>query len=121
MAVKEWFYPGRSYGHEFVYPKQETRASASNLATPLVKELAVAQESKPAPSKIEEEPVPPPAQPVTPEPQGSEFTTEAAEFPTQELPQELPHTASELPLIGLLGIVALGLAGALRLVTVRER
>jgi len=30
-------------------------------------------------------------------------------------PQSLPQTASDLPLIGLLGLLALALAGALRL------
>jgi hypothetical protein len=121
MAVKEWFYPGRNYGHEFVYPKQEMRASAASPSTPVAKELAVVREPAPAPSKIEAEPVQPPTQLAAAEPQASEFAVEAVELQTQELPQELPHTASELPLIGLLGIASLGLAGALRLATVRER
>jgi hypothetical protein len=121
MAVKEWFYPGRNYGHEFVYPKQEMRASTVNPSKPVVKELAVVQEPTLAPATIDAEPVQPPSQVATPEPKGSEFAIETVEFQAQELPQELPHTASDLPLIGLLGIASLGLAGLLRLATVRER
>jgi hypothetical protein len=32
-AVKGWFYPGREYGHEFIYPEEQARAIASRTHT----------------------------------------------------------------------------------------
>jgi hypothetical protein len=34
-AVRAWFYPGDTYGHEFVYPKQEALALAKANNTPV--------------------------------------------------------------------------------------
>jgi LPXTG-motif cell wall-anchored protein len=55
QAIQAWFYPGKTIGHEFVYPKEEAIA------------------------------------------------------------EELPHTASPAPLIGLAGLALLSAAGILRL------
>jgi hypothetical protein len=49
-AVRAWFYPGDTYGHEFVYPKQEAQALAKANNTPVASmpdELA-ADTKKPA-------------------------------------------------------------------------
>jgi hypothetical protein len=35
IAVREWFYPGRTYGHEFVYPKTKAVALAQANNTPV--------------------------------------------------------------------------------------
>src|ERR1700722_17205218 len=35
QAIKEWFYPGRNHGHEFVYPKTEAVALAKANNSPV--------------------------------------------------------------------------------------
>src|ERR1700733_8726234 len=35
QAIKAWFYPGRNYGHEFVYPKKEAVELATTNHTPV--------------------------------------------------------------------------------------
>jgi len=117
QAIKAWFYPGRATGHEFVYPKTEALAlaEANNTpvpdmedAPPIAPEPAVTM-NKPeiaallvVPLKIEK-------------PSGQEAELAQASEPRAELPDELPQTATPLPLIGLIGLLSLGTAGALRL------
>ena len=55
-ALRAWFYPGRNWGEEFVYPKAKAvaLAKASNvpvLFTPVDIPLEVASRSKPRPSR----------------------------------------------------------------------
>jgi hypothetical protein len=49
-AVKAWFYPGDTYGHEFVYPKSEAAklAKANKQAVPSMPDELGAQTTKPA-------------------------------------------------------------------------
>ena len=131
QAIKEWFYPGANYGEEFVYrhprPIQvaaETAAAASPApppapVAPVEQAPPAVQNPEPAPAAT---PAPAPeqqpeqiAQVTKPEPAAA---PEPAPAPTQN--KELPHTASNAPLIGLLGLASLGLAGAVRF-TVRSR
>lgn len=125
-AVKAWFYPGFEYGHEFVYPKAKAMAlaQANNQPVPAMpNEMAVnttkeaktmheasVQALEKAPLKAEQ----PSQQEVEvtqvfppPPPQQTAQATPPAEQP-------LPHTASPLPLLALLGLVSLGSAAALR-------
>jgi len=111
-AIKEWFFPDRHYGYEFVYPKTE------------VLELAKAEE--PQPSQPAEQAEAPPMQeqpPATAENQETQPTVTPQEQPQQEeqtaspevaMAKELPKTASVLPLTGLLGIFLLAGAFGLR-------
>ena len=127
-ALRAWFYPGRNWGEEFVYPKAKAieLAKATNtpvLFTPVEMALEVAEPIKSADApvvlelkrapimairptgeevQLAEVVTPPPAQPQT----------EVASVPEKKL----PATASPLPLIALLGLLALGGAWALRLV-----
>jgi hypothetical protein len=126
QAIHAWFYPGHRYGQEFVYPKsralelaQETHQNILSAdvkptetpaelertrvveVTPENIEIAVPEvaEAKPAPQLTPPAPAPEPASPS------------AAET------EKLPETASQLPLIALLGVGSLGLAalfGAVR-------
>ena len=113
-ALKAWFHPGDNFGQEFVYPK--TRAgelAASNNApvpaTPAETAPANPEELNPTtviavtPQK-EEVPV---AQAVQSEP-------EVAQNPTPAPAKKLPKTASDVPLVALLGFGSLGLAIALK-------
>ncbi len=130
-AVRAWFYPGESYGHEFGYPtdlKQVSVATAAVAApqpapAPIPQTLSSVTEPErsealtPAPSAPEqprqEEPVQiaQNAQPPAAEPQAQ---LPAPEPDNQQSNQELPKTASPYPLIGLGGLLSAGLAVLLR-------
>jgi hypothetical protein len=121
-ALKAWFYPGREWGEEFVYMKSRALELAKEtnepvLATSIDLTAAPIEALKTAPieavaptgepvelAQVVERPPAPAAEPVvaaTPKP-----VTVAAVDP-------LPQTASPLPLIGLLGLLALGTGFAL--------
>ncbi|HYM12741.1 MAG TPA: hypothetical protein VEU62_18530 [Bryobacterales bacterium] len=121
QGVKAWFYPGDSFGQEFVYPK--ARAMELAVAT---HEPVLAAEVTPTetPQQLEEAPV----VAITPEKKEvqveqvvqakpAERTAPVAEPPAA--PAELPKTASPLPLVALLGLSALGLGVALRAISRR--
>ena len=125
-ALRAWFYPGRNWGEEFVYPKAKaiTLAKATNtpvLFTPteMPLEAAVPITSAAEPMVMEMKRVPlmaikptgeemELAEVVTPPPARTEVATLSA---SKVVERKLPATASALPLIGLLGLLAL--AGAL--------
>jgi hypothetical protein len=125
-ALKAWFYPGHNYGHEFVYPKAEAVSLARANDTPVP-----AVESMPEPRTTTRlqilalNAVPIKAE----EPDGSEVeiaeafgtATAQTESPHVGLSEELPHTASFLPLAGLAGVFFLGAAGALRFAVATSR
>jgi hypothetical protein len=116
-AVRAWFYPGDNFGQEFAYPKKLVAQLAAAAATPVPSNYRE-PEPVPAPAPAPEaqpEPTPAPQQPA-PEPQAQNNTT-VAQVPSQTQPQALPHTASYNPLIGMLGLTALSLAGLLTLAT----
>lgn len=127
-ALRAWFYPGRNWGEEFVYPKAKAiaLAKATNtpvLFTPVEMPVEVAEPIKSAdePVVLELRRVPIMAmQPtgievqladvVTPPP--AEETQVAANRSAPE--PALPRTASTLPLIMVFGLVALGGAFVVR-------
>lgn len=117
-AVRAWFYPGDNFGQEFAYPKKLVAQLASAAPVPVPEnyrepEPAPAPEAQPAPA-----PEPQPAPAPAPEPQAqSTPNTTVAPVPAQ--PQALPHTASFNPLIGMLGLASLSLAGLLSFATKR--
>ena len=128
-ALRAWFYPGRNWGEEFVYPKAQAiaLAKASNtpvLFTPAEIPLEVAEpiKSVDAPVVVELKRAPVMAiQPtgeevqlaavVTPPPAEAEIAMAPAPV---EADRALPNTASPVPLIALLGLLALGGALTLR-------
>ena len=124
QAVKGWFYPGDSFGQEFVYPKVRAMELAAETHEPV---LAAAVAPTETPKQLEEAPV----VAITPEkkevpveqvvqPKPAETVAPVAEAaPAPAAPVELPKTASPLPLIALLGLSALGLGGALRAMSKR--
>jgi hypothetical protein len=130
-VLRAWFYPGKNFGDEFVYPKQRAIELAKVTNSPVLytpaeipaevtepitsPEAPVAVQLKEAPVaavqptgedvEIAQVVTPPPAEAV------------AAESPAPAA--ELPTTASPMPLIGLLGLLALGAAFSLKLVRAR--
>jgi len=129
-AVKAWFFPGFNYGHEFVYPKVKAVELAKANQQPVASmpnELA-ANTTKPAASTNEPsvnamKQAPLRAQKSTEEVAVAEvFTPPPATQATAQkpqAPQQLPKTASLLPLIGLCGLLSLALAGLLRVAQAR--
>ncbi len=118
-AIKAWFYPGNQYGDQFVYSRQraielakETNetvlstpvpldsAPVESLATVPVEAVSPAGETVDTAQVVETPPEPAPVAVATaPEPVAAAAPVEVA---------SLPKTASNLPLLGLLGMLALG-------------
>jgi hypothetical protein len=127
-ALRAWFYPGRNWGEEFVYPKAKAiaLAKATNtpvLFTPVELPLEVAEPIKSADAPVVLELKRAPIMAIKPtgeEVQLAEVITPPPAQPQTEVAsvheKTLPATASPLPLIALLGLLALGGAWTLRLV-----
>src|SRR5215470_5113849 len=142
LPIKEWFYPGRLHGLEFVYPKEQAATialhrleaapvteTATNITktetTSVAQEKPSVEESKPAEesAKVEQE------QQVTE--QSNEQPAEIAQNTTPEVQQpteappatsehrELPATAGEVPLVALAGLLCLGAGLGLRVISAK--
>jgi hypothetical protein len=120
-ALRAWFYPGDNFGQEFVYPKER----AIQLAQTNKSDVPSVGAGTLDDSSIQTTPI----AAVTPEQKEVEVTSAfqttastepvATPAPVQTASaaetNELPQTASSLPLIALLGSLAIGLALALKL------
>jgi hypothetical protein len=144
-ALRAWFYPGKSFGEEFVYSRAQAAelAKATNTVvlstTSDLPEEATAEMmtmSEPQVAQLMEVPVAateptgenveiasavtaPPAEELKPDtaPPAEELKPDTA--PAQVAEMTLPKTASTLPLIALFGLLALGGAWAIGLVQKR--
>jgi hypothetical protein len=120
-ALRAWFFPGENFGQEFVYPKARAVELAKTvnqvvLFTPAEVPVEVDQPIKtvdePVVAQLEQAPV------MAIKPTGEEVELSAAVAPVpadEPIAQTLPATASTMPLIALLGLLALGGAFVLRL------
>jgi len=150
-AIRAWFYPGRNWGEEFVYPKARAIALAkdSNITVlytpaalpaetaepiqashPIVADMKKAEIMAVKPTgedvaiaEVVTAPPPAPAQEATASTPMPSSQPAAAPIamPAEPAAQTLPATASYLPLFGLLGLTALGGAFALRASGARTR
>jgi len=102
-AIQAWFYPGDNFGQEFVYPKARATQIAQQVQKPVL-EMPDEQATAAAPV-LQQAPV------KAVQPTGEEV--EVAEIVATE--EVLPTTGSPLPLLGLLGVLAVGAGLALRL------
>jgi hypothetical protein len=145
-ALRAWFYPGRNWGEEFVYSKAKAVQLAQETNTPVLfidaaaipveVEGPIVTADEPVVVQMKQAPVlaiqptgeqvelaqivtPPPAQELVGD--TSDPTEVAANTLPDTLPATLPATSSALPLIALLGFLALGGAWTLRLVQRRVR
>ena len=101
QAIRAWFYPGRNWGEEFVYPKKRALELSRVVNQPV---LATPVELAPtAPVEtFKKAPI------VAVTPRGEEVAVaEVVEAPPVETAR-LPQTASPLPLLALMGLLSLG-------------
>ena len=127
QAIRAWFYPGANWGEEFVYPKAKAAELAKATNVPVLEMPATVKEevAKPEESRAELERAPVTA--VRPSGEEVEIAQVVTPPPAEVLVAQnapaaepkLPTTASSLPLIALLGLLALG--GALTLRVVEKR
>jgi hypothetical protein len=130
-ALRAWFYPGRNWGEEFVYPKAKAIEIAKATNTPVLFAAVDIPVEVAEPIKSADEPVvvqlkqaPIMAiQPTGEEVQLAQVVTpppaEVAAIVAEPVPEELPKTASPFPLIGLFGLLALSAALAIHVVAKR--
>ena len=100
-ALDAWFYPGLNYGMEFVYPKERATAIAKANNRPVLAQEA-SPEAKPAELKTT------PVKAVNPA--GEEVQMAKVMPPPKPSPKTpaMPHTASDLPLLAIIGFLLLG-------------
>lgn len=129
-ALRAWFYPGRNWGEEFVYPKAKAIELAKVANTPVLYTVSDLPLEVEQPTAAVYEPVvvqlrQAPIRAIQPTGEEVEIAAvvtlpPAAELePTEVAMARLPETASPLPLIALLGLLALGGAFGLRLLQKR--
>jgi hypothetical protein len=119
QAIHAWFYPGETYGQEFVYPKSRALELARATQQPVLTAEVTPTET---PSELEKTPV----TTITPENNEVEVAEAiditlaasppavAPEAPAPVSVEELPKTASPLPFVALLGMCSLGVAWLLK-------
>jgi hypothetical protein len=125
-AIRAWFYPGDNFGQEFVYPKRRAAELAKKTDSPsLPMPTELESETTEPPKSVNDEPVAELKQdPLTEvKPAGEEVEAPQATTPpseqqkeTAEAPEpmeQLPQTASSLPILGLIGLLSLGAGLAL--------
>jgi hypothetical protein len=118
-ALRAWFYPGKNWGQEFVYPKsvaieiaQSTKTTVLSTPAEIPVEVTEPPVDEPIIVQLRQAPI------IAFQPTGREV--ELAQVVTPPPPEDLvalaklPGTASPLPLMALLGFLALGGAFALR-------
>jgi outer membrane biosynthesis protein TonB len=116
LPLKEWFYPGDSYGQEFrVVPKQV--AAVQPEPAPVAAETpapapAAEPATQPAPAPAPQEAAPTPQAAPAPTANTDDQTTSTSN--QQSDPDKLPKTASDMPLVAAIGFLALAAAVSLR-------
>lgn len=132
QAVKVWFYPGRTVGHEFIYPRAQALKLAARTGQPVLTtrtETQVADNvsdqdmtrvdrtGAEAPSAVTTEAAAPVVEPVVAERTEPVRTERTAPARTERT--ELPATASFMPLLALIGVATLAGSRLLRARRVR--
>jgi len=128
-ALRAWFYPGRLWGDEFVYPKARAIALAKETHTAVLFAPDEVTPEVTAAVKTPDEPVvvalkQAPVMAVQPTGQEVEIAQVVTPPPAAEVAQAepapaLPATGSSMPLVALFGMLAL--AGGLTLSLLQKR
>ena len=116
-AIKAWFYPGETWGQEFVYPKKRAIELAKIVNEPVLATPVEITETLPV-ETLRAVPV------AAIEPTGEEVPVAAVvEAPPEAAPlvaENLPATASTMPLFALIGMVSLLAGFTLMIITKRS-
>lgn len=116
-TIHAWFYPGNSFGQEFVYPKDRALQLAVANKIPV---LAIRSELPSDIAALKEVPV----VAVTPEqtevPVAQVVEKEQVTVSSAELPNQLPTTASPIAELLLFGLLCLVIGGVLRAFSKRK-
>ncbi|MGA8443117.1 MAG: hypothetical protein WB762_14830 [Candidatus Sulfotelmatobacter sp.] len=110
-ALKTWYYPGENFGQQFVYRAARATEVAENVSEPV---LTVRDEQVAAPSPVVDTTPAAAAQPTDDQVEVAEVIDAVA------VADALPETASTLPLLGLVGLLAVAAGLALRFVTISD-
>jgi len=148
LPIKEWFYPGRLNGLEFVYPKEQAQSIAEHAREPVLTESAANITKSDSTEVVEEKPSvaeSTPSEPSVEQKQEVEQTdlerpTEIAQNTQPEVQQqqpvetpspeaapvtqessELPRTAGELPLVALIGALCLGAGVGMKVLSAKAK
>jgi hypothetical protein len=122
QAIRAWFYPGDNWGQEFVYPKSKALELAKLTNQPVLyipDEVApniiapIATANEPPVIVLREVPI------RAVRPTGEDVAVEEVVVPPPVQTASLPKTASELPLVTLMGFICVGLAISLRALCAR--
>jgi hypothetical protein len=123
QAIRAWFYPGDNWGQEFVYPKKKAveLAKVTNLPVLYIPDevapnivVPVKTAAEPPVIALKEAPV------MAVKPTGEVVAvTEVVQPPPVQTAARLPKTASDLPLLALMGCLCLGLGISLRTLCAR--
>jgi len=124
QAIRAWFYPGDNWGQEFVYPKKRALelAKVTNQPVPYIpEEVAV---NYVAPIVTEEEPPvialkEVPLRAIKPTGEDVEIAEVIEPPPVQLQTASLPKTASDMPLVALMGFLCLGLGISMKALCAR--
>jgi hypothetical protein len=117
QAIRAWFYPGNQWGEEFVYPKTRAMELAKVVSEPI---LAMPADTEPTVATLKDIPIET-VQPAAEEAPVAAVAAGPAPVETAAAtPEPLPHTASTLPLVGLIGILSLGAGLTLSIITKRS-
>jgi hypothetical protein len=120
QALRAWFYPGRAWGEEFVYSKAVATEIAHATNTAVLSTQAELPAEVTEPIRTVDEPViaqlkEAPVEAIQPTGEEVELAQVVTPPPAESLVASaaLPATASNLPLIGLFGLLTLSAACAL--------
>ena len=102
QALKTWFYPSNNYGVEFVYPKAE----AIQIAQAHKEEVYTTESPK---VDLREKVVI-----LTPELKEEPLKVAPAPMVAEHIQKKLPRTASNVPLLAMIGLAAIAVAAFLR-------
>lgn len=115
QAIRTWFYPGRNWGEEFVYPKKRALELARLVNEPVLATPVELVATAPI-EAFKEAPI------VAVTPRGEEVpVAEVVQARPVETAARLPQTASPLPLLALIGLLSLGAGIALSLARKSKR
>lgn len=118
QAIKAWFYPGDTSGQEFVYSKTKAIALAAATHEPVLYMPDEAASNITAPvTQVTDAPVVAlkqvPVVAVSPSGVDVPLADVVQPLPTQTAAR-LPHTAGDMPLLALMGLLSLGVGVKLR-------